>query len=49
MKEPTMEEVLKCVSFMRDIDGKLQVLNVNGIVYGDVWGEVRGKVLNSLH
>ncbi len=47
MKEPTMKEVLELVSFERDENGKLQVLNVRGhigrYVLGNV-GSVNGHI-----
>jgi hypothetical protein len=52
MKEPTMKEVLKLVTFRRDVWGTLYVVdvwgnvlgNVGDSVYGDVYGDVKGTV-----
>jgi len=43
MKEPTLEEILKLVTFKRDSEGNLKVLNVEGNV-GNVYGNVDGDV-----
>ena len=51
MKEPTLEEVLKLVSFRRDESGKLQVSDVHDDIWGDVgnvWGSV-GNVHGNVH
>ena len=56
MKEPTMEEMLELVSFVRDDDDTLFVENVKGTVvgsvrgsvYGSVWGNVGGDVWGSV-
>jgi outer membrane lipoprotein SlyB len=44
MKEPTMEEVLKLVTFRRDGDGELYVVCVRGNIGGWVLGNVCGSV-----
>ena len=44
MKEPTMEEVLKLVTFDRDEDGELFVRSVAGSVWGSVGGTVEGTI-----
>tara|TARA_R110001632_G_scaffold3082_1_gene13707 strand:- start:546 stop:728 length:183 start_codon:yes stop_codon:yes gene_type:complete len=52
MKEPTLAEINKLVTFSRDEEGNLEVLDVNhsvtGTVYGDVDGHVIGNVLGSV-
>ena len=56
MEEPTMEEMLELVSFVRDDDDTLFVENVKGTVvgsvrgsvYGSVWGNVGGDVWGSV-
>lgn len=48
MKKPTIEEVLKLVTFGRDEDGKLFVRFVEGHVYFDVRGAVGGHVTGSV-
>lgn len=48
MKEPTIDEVLKLVTFGRDEDGKLFVSFVEGHVYFDVRGAVGGHVTGSV-
>jgi hypothetical protein len=49
MKEPTMEEVLKLVTFDRDEDGELFVRSVAGSVWGSVGGTVSGTVLGNVY
>jgi hypothetical protein len=44
MKEPTIEEVLKLMSFRRDEGGKLYIRTVHGSVHGSVYGNVYGNV-----
>ena len=42
--QPTMEQVLKLVSFKQYYDGSWGVKDVSGNVYGDVEGNVYGNV-----
>ena len=49
MKEPTMEEVLKFVTFGRDEDGELFLRSVLGNVNGTVWGNVNGSVEGNVY
>ncbi len=52
MEKPTIEEVLKLVSFEGDENGKLQICDVfgdvGGNVLGDVYGDVRGNVFGNV-
>lgn len=51
MKEPTMEEIRKLVTFKRDDNGTLQVENVRCVVgdVGNVFGNVRGNIHGNIH
>ena len=44
MKEPTMEEISKLVTFGRDGDGTLYVISVYANVWSNVEGNVRGNI-----
>jgi hypothetical protein len=44
MKEPTIEEISKLVTFGRDANGTLYLIGVRGSVRGNVEGNVRGNV-----
>ena len=44
----TLEQVLKLVSFMKNLNGDWKVLSVYHCVHGDVYGDVRGNVYGSV-
>jgi uncharacterized protein YcfJ len=46
---PTLEEINKLVTFSRDEEGNLEVLDVNYSVTGTVYGDVEGSVIGTVY